>query len=537
MNVFKIFHITICKFTEKFLFCNIFFVEKWCIIKLFFIKFYSLIAIRIFSNYKNKNMENANSKNDMMIGSRIPPHSLSAEKSVIGGMIIDRQAIPKVLEIITAESFYDPRHQIIYTAITSLFNKNIAVDIITLTDELQLLGKYDDIGGVVYLTEISSYTPTSSNIENHAKIVQEKYLKRLLINTCGEIIGDAYSDTSDALDEIDKAESSIFAIAEKRMKKSYVGIKELARDTFKLISSLKSRSEDSLTGVPSGYKHLDEMLGGFQNSDLIIIAARPSMGKTAFALSIARNTALEFNNSVALFSIEMASVQLVMRLISAEAMIDQQKVRNGRINHGDEQKLVKAIGRLSESPIIIDDSPTLSVIELRAKCRRLKAEHGIKLVIVDYLQLIQSPKAESREREISIISASLKSIAKELEIPVIALAQLNRSVEGRTDKRPMLSDLRESGSIEQDADVVMFINRPEFYGIKNYDDEHKTPTEGTAEIIIGKQRNGPVGKVRLAFQQQYARFENLAQFHTPDEDIPPGENFEDYGLDDDEPDF
>lgn len=482
-------------------------------------------------DYNEKNIY----KGKINPGDQIPPHSVSAEMSVLGGMMLDRQAIAKVLEIINNESFYDPRHQMIFEGIANLFEKNVPVDLITLSDELKNKNIYDKIGGALYLSEISSYTPTAANIENHAKIIQEKYLKRLLINTCGNILSETYSDTSDAIEQIDKAESEIFAIAEKRMKKSYQSMKDLARDTFKLINTLKNRSDVGLTGVPSGYKELDNLLGGFQKSDLIIVAARPSMGKTALALSLARNAAIEFNNPVAVFSIEMASVQLVMRLLSAEAMIDQQKVRTGRISSSDEQKLVRAIGRLSEAPIIIDDSPMLSVMELRAKCRRLKAERNIQMVVVDYLQLIQSPKAESREREISIISQSLKQIAKELEIPVIALAQLNRSVESRNDKRPMLSDLRESGSIEQDADVVMFINRPEVYKQKFFDDEKKTPTDGIAEIIIGKQRNGPIGTVRLAFQKSYARFENLAPYEPPPNTESNLDEFERYDEEEESP--
>ena len=468
---------------------------------------------------ENRNGNNLNNNVNTVnrAGSMVPPHSTEAEMAVLGGMMLDRHAIARVMEIINSETFYDPKHILIFETMSELFQKNVAVDIITLAEELKQAGKLEKAGGTIYLTDINSYTPTSANIENHARIIQEKYLKRQLINTCSKILSEAYSDTSDALDQIDKAESEIFEIAEKRMKKSYTGMKQLARDTYKVINKLTERSEKGLTGIPTGYKELDDLLGGFQNSDLVIVAARPSMGKTALALSIARNVAVEYDLPIAVFSIEMASVQLVMRLLSSEAKINQQKIRQGKINPEENQKIVRGLGKLADSPLIIDDSVSISTMELRAKCRRLKAEKNIQMVMVDYLQLMQAPKAESREREISIISQSLKQIAKELEIPVIALAQLNRSIEGRTEKKPMLSDLRESGSIEQDADVVMFINRPEVYGQMHYNDEKKTPTEGTAEIIIGKQRNGPIGTVRLAFQKDYARFENLAAYEPPPE--------------------
>jgi replicative DNA helicase len=322
------------------------------------------------------------------------------------------------------------------------------------------------------------------------------------------------------LEEIDKAESEIFEIAEKRLKRSYSGMNKLARDTYNVIAKLMDRGQDGgVTGVPTGIVKLDQVLGGFQKSDLVIIAARPSMGKTALALSIARNIAIEYEKPIAFFSIEMAAVQLVMRLISAETQINAHSIRTGRLNADNMRKIVGAIGRLERAPIYIDDSASLTLMELRAKCRRLKAEHQVEAVFVDYLQLMHAPKAESREREISIISRTLKQIAKELDIPVIALAQLNRSVEARADKRPMLSDLRESGSIEQDADVVMFVTRPEVYDITQYDDGN--PTEGTAELIVAKQRNGPIDTIRTAYIKDFARFENLAYRF----DAPPDENY------------
>ncbi|MBS3999664.1 MAG: replicative DNA helicase [Desulfobulbaceae bacterium] len=451
-----------------------------------------------------------NESNAFSVGKKIPPHSLEAEKAVLGAMMIDRLAIPQAVEMLSEESFYQTGHQMIFSTITKLSNTGQTPDIITVTEDLKSRGELEDVGGIAYLSEINHLTPTSAFIEQHARIVQEKYLKRQLINTAREILNSAYDDSTDALDEVDVAERLIFEIAEKRLKKSYMSMNTLLKDAYELISQLSHRDKSKLTGVPSGYSELDHLLGGFQKSDLIIIAARPSMGKTALALSMARNAAVLHKAAVAFFSIEMSSLQLVIRLISSESRVDQQKVRTGSINQEDDQRIVKGLNVLSHAPIYVDDSPMLSILELRAKCRRLKSEHDIQLVFVDYLQLLAAPKAESREREISLISASLKQIAKELNIPVVALAQLNRSVESRTDKRPMLSDLRESGSIEQDADVVMFVNRPEQYGQMHYDDANKTPTQGTAEIIVGKQRNGPVGTIRLAFQKNFARFENLA---------------------------
>ncbi|HOK15019.1 MAG TPA: replicative DNA helicase, partial [Candidatus Kapabacteria bacterium] len=383
-----------------------------------------------------------------------------------------------------------------------------------LKEHLKSRGVLDEVGGIQYLTEISSLTPTAALIDNHTRIVQEKYLKRRLIEVAGNILKNAYSEATDALEEIDSAEAQIFSIAEKLLHKNYSSMKTLAHQAYEMIVRLSQRSNDGLSGLPTGFIELDQMLGGLQNSDLIIIAARPSMGKTAFALSMVRNIVVGEKMPVAFFSLEMTAIQLVLRLISAEAQINQQKLRTGRISSEENTKIISALGKLADAPLFIDDTAGLPIMELRAKARRLKYEHNIKLLVVDYLQLIHPPKAESREREISIISQSLKNLAKELDIPIIALAQLNRLVENRADKRPMLSDLRESGSIEQDADVVMFINRPEVYKIMKYEDG--TPTENTAEIIIGKQRNGPTGIKRLAFVKDFAQFGNLAyQYEEP----------------------
>lgn len=449
-----------------------------------------------------------------ILNANIPPHSMEAEIAVLGAMMLSREAISRAQALLEVQSFYDPRHRIIFEALINLNDKGLNGDLISLKEHLKNRGVLDEIGGVKYLAEISSQTPTAALIDNHCRIVQEKYLKRRLIEVAGDILRNAYDETTDALEEIDAAEAQIFSIAEKLLHKNYSTMRTLAHEAYELIVRLSQRSNDGLSGLATGFIELDQMLGGLQNSDLIIVAARPSMGKTAFALSMVRNIVVGQKIPVAFFSLEMTALQLVIRLLSAEAQINQQKIRTGRISSDDNAKIITALGRLADAPLFIDDTAGLSLMELRAKARRLKYEHNIKLIVIDYLQLIHPPKAESREREISIISQSLKNLAKELDIPVVALAQLNRLVENRADKRPMLSDLRESGSIEQDADVVMFINRPEVYKIMKYEDG--TPTENTAEIIIGKQRNGPTGIKRLAFTKEYALFANLAyQYEEP----------------------
>jgi len=440
-------------------------------------------------------------------GAKIPPHSEDAEIAVLGAMMLDSAASSTAIEILEPDSFYNDIHKELFATMSDMYAKKIPVDIVSLTEELKKRKKLEYVNGTYYLTEINRRTATAANVEYHSRIVQEKFLKRLLISTTGRIVDRCYDESTDALEEIDLAESEIFQIGERRFSGSYVDIRTLSHDTMDIVTKLAEGDKQGLTGVPSGIKELDKLTGGFQNSDLIIIAARPSMGKTALALSVARNVAVEYNYPVAVFSIEMSDTQLVIRLFSAEAQISSHKIRTGMLSQKELNQIPKKIDKLVASPMFIDDSPALSITEFRAKCRRLKKEKDIKLVIIDYLQLINPPKAESREREISMISSSLKQIAKELNIPIVALAQLNRKVEDRPNKRPMLSDLRESGSVEQDADVVMFVYRPEFYGIKTWDD-NQYPTENTAEIIIGKQRNGPTGRVRCVFQKDFARFEN-----------------------------
>jgi replicative DNA helicase len=453
-----------------------------------------------------------------LLAGKTPPHSTEAELAVLGAMFLDRSAIARTIELLEPAAFYHDQHRKIYEAILALFERGVPVDTVTVADELRRRGHLDYVGGSATLVTISTNVVSAAAAEHYARIVLERYLKRQLLQTAARIVEQSFEDSSDALELIDQAESEIFSLAEMRLGKSYMSINRLARATFELITRLQERGlEHGITGVPTGFVKLDETLGGLQKSDLIIIAARPSMGKTALALSIARNIAVEFKLPVGFFSIEMSGVQIVMRLLSAEAKVNAHAIRTGRLSHDDMSKIVKTIGRIAEAPIFIDDSPSLSLMELRAKARRLKAEHDVQAIFVDYLQLIHAPKAESREREISIISRTLKQIAKELDIPIVALAQLNRSVESRADKRPMLSDLRESGSIEQDSDVVIFVTRPEVYEITTYDDG--SPTENTAELIIAKQRNGPIGTVRTAYLKDFARFENLAlSFEEP---LPP----------------
>lgn len=447
---------------------------------------------------------------------RIPPQAVEVEQSVLGAMLIEPDAIPRAIEILQPGSFYTDRHNKIYQAILSLFERTNPVDIITVTDELKRREELENIGGAYYVSELTAKVANAANVEYHARIIAEKSLLRQMIHTMGDLIGKAYDPGSDAFELLDAAETDIFRISESQLKKSATSMKDVLKDTLTRLESIHGR-EGGVTGVPSGFSKLDQMTAGWQNSDLVILAARPSMGKTAFALACARNAALHPKTpcGVAIFSLEMSAQQLAQRMLTSEARVDAQAARTGRLRDEDWPRMARAAGRLSEAAIFIDDTPGLSALELRAKCRRLKAEHDIGLVIVDYLQLMHGGtgnKNSNREQEIAHISRSLKALAKELDVPVLALSQLSRAVETRGgDKRPQLSDLRESGSIEQDADVVGFIYRAERYGITV--DENGNSTEGMAEILIGKQRNGPIGDIKLAFVHQFARFENLNSYY------------------------
>ena len=459
---------------------------------------------------------------------RRPPQAVDVEKSVLGAMLIEREAIPQAIEVLPPEAFYSNKHQKVFEAIMSLFERGNPVDLVTVEEELKRRDQLDMVGGSYYLTELTTQVASAANVEYHARIIAEKSLLRKMIETMTTIVGKAYESGADAFELLDEAESQIFQISDSELRKAASPMSKVVKDTFEHLETIHGQ-EGGITGVPSGFPKLDDLTSGWQPSDLIIIAARPSMGKTAFALACAQNAAThpERSTGVAVFSLEMGAQQLAQRMLTSEARVDAHKARTGQMDDEDWQHLARAAGKLSDADIFIDDTPGLSVLELRAKTRRLVAEHDIGLVVVDYLQLMQASGANlrsgaNREQEIAHISRSLKGLAKELDVPVIALSQLNRAVENRGgDKRPQLSDLRESGSIEQDADVVAFIYRAERYGITV--DEQGNSTEGIGEIIIEKQRNGPIGSVELAFVKQYARFENLTtQFDESGGDAAPG---------------
>ncbi len=453
---------------------------------------------------------------------RVPPQAVDIESAVLGAMLIEKEAIAKVLEVLDENAFYRPANGLIYKAMIALFERSEPVDLITLSEELRRRGHLEKVGGELALADLTKNVTTAANVEYHAHIVLEKSLMRQLISTSADVMTRAYKDSEDALGLLDQAEQKIFDISEQRMKKSFISMSNAVHKTMSMLESIHG-SHSGVTGVPSGFTDLDNLTGGFQQSDLIIVAGRPSQGKTALVLTVARNASVVHDVPIGFFSLEMSSQQLVMRLMCAEARVDAHKVRTGRLPEDEWKKLSVSVGRLYKAKIFIDDTPGLGILELRAKARRLKAEHNVGMIVVDYLQLMQGPRsAQSREQEISAISRSLKGLAKELGIPVIALSQLNRAVEARSDKRPALADLRESGAIEQDADVVLFVHRPEMYGLETMDGES---TEGVAEIIVGKQRNGPTDTVRLQFIKHYARFESRLQF--PREELMPPEPGED----------
>ena len=436
---------------------------------------------------------------------KIPPQQIEAEQSLLGGIMVDSAGLPSALEVLKGDEFYKESHRIIFTAIQDLFERNEPVDILTVTNLLEERKLLESVGGASYIAALTDAMPTSSNVAAYAKIINEKAVMRRLIQSANEIISFAYGGGKNSEEVLDSAEAAIFRIAERRIRTSYFPLKEVIKKNIETIERYQEYRE-TVTGVPSGYKELDRLTAGFQKSDLIIIAARPSMGKTALGLCVARNAAKDSGVPVAFFSLEMSKEQLAMRLLCSEARVDSHKIRSGFLSRQECGKLLQAAGLFMDVPIYIDDTPGISPLELRAKARRIMSDQGLGLVIVDYLQLMRGREsAERREQEISEISRSLKGLAKELDIPVIAIAQLNRKVEERTDKRPLLSDLRESGAIEQDADVIAFIYRDEIYA------KHGCKEPGVAEIIIGKQRNGPSGEtVKLAYISTYTRFENLA---------------------------
>jgi len=448
-----------------------------------------------------------------------PPSAVDVEVAILGAMMLSPEAVPKVIENLQPDCFFDKRNSIIYEAMLSLFESNEPIDSVSLYEELKKNNQIESCGGPVYISKLAQDVSSAANVEYHSKVVLEKWILRKLISASMDIATEAYKGTEDVFDILDIAEKTIFEITEAGLKESYKGMERAVQEAIEHIEAIHSRELASFS-VPTGFYELDDMLGGFQKSDLIIVAARPSMGKTAFALSAARNSAIDHNVPIAIFSLEMATIQLVIRLICAEAKINAHNVRTGNFKAADGPRISRTANKLREAPIYIDDTPGQNVLEIRAKARRLKAEKNIGLIIIDYMQLMTgASKSQSREQEISTISRSLKTLAKELNVPVIALSQLNRAVESRTDKRPQLSDLRESGSIEQDADVVIFLSRPEYYGLTQFADGEST--EGIAEVIVGKQRNGPTGDVRLKFVKEFARFENLDVFHSSFDGLEP----------------
>jgi len=433
---------------------------------------------------------------------RVPPHNLEAERSVLGSMLLDKDVIPSVTEILRSDDFYREDHKEIFEAMVELFDKGEPIDLITVSEQLKLRGTLEKVGGLEYLAAIANAVPTTANVKYYSKIVEEKAILRKLIKASTEIVNMGYEASEEVSYVLDRAERNIFDVLEKRNTKGFSHIRDVLVDTFNMLEDLYN-NKGHVTGIPTGFIDLDNKTSGLHNSDLILIAARPAMGKTAFALNIAQHAAVHSHVPVAIFNLEMSKEQLVNRMLCSEVMIDSQKIRTGKLEDSDWKKIAMSLGPLSEAPIYIDDTPGASITEIRAKCRRLKLEKNLGLVVIDYLQLMQgSGRSESRQQEISEISRSLKILAKEINVPVITLSQLSRAPESRTDHRPILSDLRESGAIEQDADIVMFLYRDDYY---NPDTEKKN----IAEVIIAKHRNGATGTVELRWMGEYTKFANL----------------------------
>ncbi len=445
----------------------------------------------------------------MDIGSlgRIPPQSVEAEQSVLGSMLLDKEAIAVVMEILKNEDFYREDHKEIYEAVMDLFEKGEPIDLITVSEQLKIRGTLDNVGGLEYLTDIANAVPTTANARHYAKIVEEKSILRRLIKISSDIVNMGYEASEELSIVIDKAEKGIFDVLQKRSSQGYSPIKDVLVDTFNRLEELYN-NKGHVTGIPTRFIDLDYKMSGLHNSDLILVAARPAMGKTSFVLNIASNVAIYAKIPVVIFSLEMSKDQLVNRMLCSEAMVDSQRMRTGKLEDDDWKKIARTLGPLSEAPIYIDDTPGISMMEIRAKCRRLKLEKNLGLVIIDYLQLMQGRgKNDNRQQEISEISRSLKILAKEINVPVITLSQLSRATETRADHKPILSDLRESGAIEQDADIVMFIYRDDYY---NPD----TDKPNVAEIIVAKHRNGSTGSVDLKWRGEFTKFDNLEKYRT-----------------------
>jgi len=458
---------------------------------------------------------------------KIPPQAIDLEEAALGAVMLEQNALSAIIDFLKPEMFYTEAHKKIYEAIYTLFEKSQTVDLLTVTQELKRSGNLEIAGGAYYVAQLTRRVASAANIEVHARIIIQKYIQRRLIEISSEISRDAYEDSTDVFDMLDKAEQKLFKVSENNFRRDYTNMSELVKEAIRNIEAAKSH-DGSYRGVPSGFSKLDRVTAGWQKSDLIVIAARPGMGKTAFVLSMARNIAVGFKRPVAIFSLEMASVQLVTRLIAAETMLSADKLKKGELKDFEWQQLHSRISGLVDAPLFIDDTPALSIFELRAKARRMKQQYKIELIVIDYIQLMQAGDSTkgNREQEISNISRSLKSLAKELDIPIIALSQLNRSVETRGGlKKPILSDLRESGAIEQDADMVLFIYRPEYYKIENMEDN--TPSQGKAEIIIAKHRNGALEDIRLRFIAQFAQFTDEEDFgYSVSDQMSPNNDFE-----------
>ncbi len=445
-----------------------------------------------------------------MSGGKMPPQALELEEAVLGAMLLEKDAFINVSEILKSDCFYKEAHQHIYDAITNLFSREQPVDILTVTEELRRMSKLDEVGGAFYITQLTGRVASAAHIEYHSRIIYQKFLQREMIRISGVIQTKAFDDTEDVNDLLEEAENSLFMLSQGSMKRDAVQINPVISEAIENIKKASQRT-DGLSGVPSGFTELDRITSGWQNSDMVVIAARPAMGKTAFVLSMARNMAVKYKQGVAVFSLEMANVQLVNRLIVSETELNADKIKNGRLEPYEWEQLDHKIKSLIDAPLFVDDTAGLSVFELRAKARRLKKQHDIKVIIIDYLQLMNASGMNpgNRQEEVSMISRSLKGLAKELNVPILALSQLSRAVESRTGegKRPQLSDLRESGAIEQDADMVLFIHRPEYYKIT--EDEQGNSLIGLAEIIVAKHRNGATGDIRLRFRPEAIRFEDI----------------------------
>ncbi|WP_438964336.1 replicative DNA helicase [Winogradskyella sp.] len=448
---------------------------------------------------------------------KIPPQAIDLEEVVLGAMMIDKKGVDEVIDILSPDAFYKDAHKYIFEAIFRLFENSEPVDLLTVSSQLKKDEKLDLVGGDFYLISLTQRVSSSAHIEFHARIILQKYIQRSLIKISSEIIEEAYDETKDVFDLLDNAEAKLYEVTQGNVKKSTETAQSLVIQAKKKIEEISNK--EGLSGIPSGFDKLDKLTSGWQPSDLVIIAARPGMGKTALTLTMARNIAVNSNIPVAFFSLEMSSVQLITRLISSETGLSSEKLRTGKLEKHEWEQLNVKVKTLEKAPLFIDDTPSLSIFDLRAKARRLASQYGIKMIIIDYLQLMTaggSQKGGNREQEISTISRNLKALAKELNVPVIALSQLSRAVETRGgSKRPLLSDLRESGAIEQDADIVSFIYRPEYYKIDEWDDEERSPTEGQGELIVAKHRNGGLDNIRLKFIGHLGKFDNLDDFDTP----------------------